>query len=126
MDIFGIAPIIAAVQSRKKAPVAKTRTPIPPEVVQALKPSMKHRFEWTCGCGAVLAIRSREPRADGPSNFHPHPTKPGHSAVSAALLNWHGLAEERGWKVHPKTVCPACQAGMSVKEYKIARREGRL
>ena len=64
-----------------------------------------------------MQIRGRDQRSDGPSNFHP--------AIPAGDLTWDGLAVERGWKVDP-AVCPACQRGMSIPEYKQHRRHGGL
>jgi len=98
----------------------------------------KPRFmkEWICACGATLRIFADKDRGEGPSNFEGvhtaksvekyniHPRYIGHSIVSSGLLNWAGLAEERGWKVEPLVECPACQKNMTVNEFKEARRKG--
>jgi hypothetical protein len=106
-----------------------TKTPIAPAEVEALKATMKYVRTFVCGCGATLRIRARDARQDGPSNFRVYPPahpRAGHSQVPAEFLNWAGLAEERGWKTSPDITCPACQAGVTMAQYKAAKREGRL
>jgi hypothetical protein len=92
------------------------------------KPPLKHVRTFVCDCNATMRIRSRDARDDGPSNFvafpPAHPRK-GHAQQPSGVLNWAGLAEERGWKTDP-VQCPACQRGMTVADYKKAKKLGRL
>lgn len=97
-----------------------------PEQVAARGEKMIHVHEWNCGCGAKLKIRSRDPRGPEESNFQLFPEGhiyEGHSILPAHLLNWKGLAEERGWQVSP-VQCPACQRGMTMKQYKAHKALG--
>lgn len=99
---------------------------IPADKVDEVAGGMQFRREWFCICGARLAIRARQNRADGPSNFTPwpdgHPLA-GHSQVRSEDLTWNGLAEERGWAIGEQIcACPACQCNMTVPEFKQARR----
>lgn len=90
-------------------------------------PPFAFGYEWICGCGARLFVRSRVDRDEGASNFDPtrqDPARPDLKQQPSAL-NWAGLAVERGWQVDPVT-CPACQAGLTVAEYKAARRAGKV
>jgi hypothetical protein len=107
----------------------RKQTPITPVEVETLKPSLQHVRTFVCACMATMRIRSRDARADGPSNFKAfppaHPRK-GHSQVPAEYLNWAGLAAERGWETTPDVKCPACQRGMTRSQYKTARRKGKL
>jgi hypothetical protein len=98
---------------------------IPKDVARSIR-GFDHSHEWTCGgpvkhsgmtvglCGAVLRIRSRDQRKDGPSNYV--------LGRPAAELNWNGLAEERGWDPGAPVLCPACRAGLTVAAYKLMRR----
>ena len=88
---------------------------------------------WTCRCGANLRIRDKKDRKGGPSNFIPfppeHPRLAGHSMLPSEHLNWNGMAEERGWKMQDEgdgITCPACLRGLTVREYKDARRRGEI
>lgn len=104
------------------------RTPLTPAEAQASGSTFVFRREWQCPCGAQLRIRSRADRADGPSNFYAYPANHrlgGHSRVPADELTWAGLAVERGWQVEP-VKCPACKHGVSVSDYRIARRQGAI
>ncbi len=96
-------------------------------------------YEWVCqapGCDARsdpetgepfparLFIRSRTDRAEGPSNFdrtRQDVTRP-ETKQQPGELNWEGLAEERGWTTRFAVMCPACKAGMTVAEFKKAKR----
>lgn len=111
---------------RVKEMLGLRQIPISPQVVEALGKSFEFVRVWQCGCGAKLKIRAREARKDGPSNLTVYPEwhkLGGHSIVPSGMLTWNGLAEERGWQTDP-VLCPACQAGMTVAEYKAARRAG--
>lgn len=104
------------------------RTPITPEEARERGDAMQYRREWQCACGTQLKIRAREPHFDGPSNFVPYPVGhnlAGHSQLQPRFLTWNGMAEERGWKTDP-IQCPACQKGLSLKDYKEGRRKGLL
>jgi hypothetical protein len=91
----------------------------------AKKFGMRYSRIFKCACGTQMVIHAADPRDDLPSNFEG--VKPtGHSNVPAHALNWKGLAEERGWKTDPKIVCPACQRGLSLAEFKRLRRTGQL
>lgn len=112
--------------------------PIDKSQVEELSGGMKYKRTWECehcvDAGAThparLAIRAREDRADGPSNYkletdgtkinYMHATLPTHE------LTWNGMAEERGWQVHPTVKCPACQNKVSIKLYKQLVREGKI
>lgn len=106
------------------------------EVGETADTRFKHRCTVTCGCGAQLKIRSTIPHDGGPSNFYPYPnTKDmpeklrGASRLPVELLTWAGMVEERGWKVHsyPNHVeCPACQRGLTMREFKDLKRRGKL
>jgi uncharacterized CHY-type Zn-finger protein len=50
----------------------------------------------------------------------------GHSILPSGQLNWLGMLEERNWITTPTIVCPACKHGMTNKDYKEARRNGKL
>lgn len=98
---------------------------IPQSAVTDAARRMQFVRQWTCGCGAVLRIRAKDDRRDGPSNFEPFPAwhrRAGHSKVPSAELTWSGLAAERGWRVERFVECPACQAGLTVADYKAQRR----
>jgi hypothetical protein len=113
----------------------KKKIPLTPAETRAAARTFQFRRTWTCAnpvmvdgvkaqCGATLTIRARADRAEGPSNFVPYPTGhryAGHSALPSDALTWNGLAAERGWETDPVT-CRACQAGLTVDEYKQARR----
>lgn len=107
-----------------------TVTPLTSEEVRDYAEKFKFVRTFTCGmktCTAQLRLRCRENRGDGPSNFVPYPPNhksAGHSQIPSALLNWNGLVEERGWTSDPVR-CPACQRGMTVAQYKAARRQSR-
>lgn len=104
------------------------RTPLTPAEARSAGSTFLYRREWQCACGAQLRIRTREERADGPSNFHPYPAGhklAGHSRLPANELTWAGLAVERGWRVEPVR-CPACQQGLTASDYRVARRQGAL
>ena len=99
------------------------KKPLTSDEVRELK-GFDFKREFFCSkCRARLSIRSRDERDDGPSNFShfPYPHKlAGHATLPAHLLNWKGLVEERGWKVEP-VVCPACQKGVSVREFRLGK-----
>ena len=97
----------------------KKRTPLTPDEARYAARVFQFVKDFECGCGAHLKIRTKEDRSSGPSNFQPDAQ--GHSKVPSGLLTWDGLAEERGWKVRP-TMCPACQRGLTVDQYKRLRR----
>jgi len=106
-------------------------TPLTPqEVAQAAK-SFKFRKVWTCTGNhpdrpVTLTIRSRQPRSDRPTNFVAFPDgheNAGHSVMPAWALTWDGMAEERGWQTIPDVKCPACVAGMALRDFKAKRRE---
>lgn len=105
------------------------RTPLTPEEARAAARRYEFVRLWECHCGARLKIRSREDRSSGPSNFDPylpgHP-RAGHSRLPSGALTWDGLAEERGWKTTPRTICPACAAKLPMAVYKDAKRRGVL
>jgi len=104
------------------------RTPLSPEVLGELSATMKYKKEWRCGCGANLRIRSKAAHSNKGSNYTVYPVghaKTGQSMIPPEQLTWDGLAEERGWIVGEETVCPACQMGMSVEEYKTHMRSRR-
>lgn len=128
---------------------ALVRTPLT-RTEAATKPGFVHVRVWTCtghGCNAAppgtparpaqLTLRRREDLPDWPSNFggvhtaesvrkaRLHARQIGHSIVPSETLNWNGLAEERGWTTAPVR-CPACQAGVSVAEFRAARRAAAL
>lgn len=105
--------------------------------VQEIGRSMKYSKEWFCACklhdgtvcGARLAIRADKDRDNEKSNFvgvyppnHPDVRLRGHSIVPSGMLNWNGLAEERGWTVEPEVICPACKEGMTREEFLAERR----
>jgi hypothetical protein len=99
------------------------RKPLLPSELPEVRRSFSYAKHWRCPCGANLHIRSRDPRADGPSNFAGVKLgrlKQAHSVVPADQLNWDGLAHERGWETNP-TRCPACQHGMTCAEYRRSR-----
>lgn len=106
----------------------RVRVPLTPDEAREQGSKMPFRREWECACGATLKIRAEEDRQEGHSNYVPFPSGhplEGHSQIRTISLNWNGLAEERGWGTDP-VKCPACRAGMSVKEYKEAKRTGNL
>lgn len=86
-------------------------------------PPFEFGYEWHCGCGARLFVRSRTARDEGPSNFDPARQDPARPELKQqpSTLNWAGLAAERGWQTDP-VVCPACQAGLSLAEFKARKR----
>lgn len=103
---------------------------------QTVARTMQYSREWFCQnklpdgtvCGARLAIRAKDDREDGKSNYigvyppnHPDIRKRGHSVVPTGMLNWNGMAEERGWIVEPEVKCPACQSGLLLKDYLDAK-----
>lgn len=102
---------------------------LPKEVARELK-GFEYRRAFECSACETdkktqISIRSREDRMDGPSNFLPYPVGhklAGHSQVESGQLTWNGLLEERGWDSDPVR-CPACKAGMSLADYKAARRK---
>lgn len=101
---------------------AKTVTvlsqPINKDVARTIS-GFSFRRVWTCAsCSAQIAIRARDPREDGPSNFTPQ--------KSHGELNWNGLAVEAGWVLDPYVMCPACRRGMTIAEYKEHRKNGGL
>jgi len=111
-------------------------TPITPVEVRDLSGTMKYHVTWVCTgpkCTigkpghepkkATITIHARDERPDGPSNFVA--VKGGHSKLPSSDLTWNGLIEERGWKSNP-VLCPACQRGMTIREYKEHRRKGGL
>lgn len=100
------------------------RVPITRGEAARVGATMQFGRTWQCRCGAVIRIRARVDRADGPSNFAAYPPGhrlAGHSRIPSDLLSWAGMLEERGWKSQPVT-CPACQAGLSVEKFKAMRR----
>ena len=108
--------------------IGRVRLPLKPEVVEEVAKSFSYRKEWKCECGANLRIRSRADHSDKASNYTTYPAdhpRAGQSIVPPALLTWDGLAEERGWIVGAQTVCPACQAGMTIAEYRDHLRRTR-
>ena len=112
--------------------------PIDKAKVEEIAGGMPFKRTWECEhCmekGAdkpsQLAIRARENREDGPSNYqletdgtkinYMHATLPTHK------LTWNGMAEERGWQVSPTVKCPACQHNMSRDLFKKMVREGKI
>lgn len=98
-------------------------------------------YEWTCQslvcdtrenpsaegerAPARLFIRSRADRAEGPSNYDASRQNIARPDLKQqpSELNWNGLAEERGWTTAPVVMCPACQVGMTVAEYKRVKRQ---
>lgn len=111
---------------RKKGTV---RVPLTPEEARERGSRMQYRREWECGCGARLAIRAKDDRMDGASNFAPFPEghkHEGHSQILSGQLSWNGMAEERGWQTGEVVKCPACQAGVSLSDYKATKRDVRL
>ena len=99
--------------------------PVPPALVETAATGMRFVRAWTCACGARIQIRSRGDRSEGSPNFYPQPPGhryAGHSVLPSELLTWAGMLEERGWESNPVR-CPACRRGMTVSEYKRARRE---
>lgn len=107
----------------------KVSIPLTPEEVRHAARTFQFRRTFVCSqCKCELTIRAREDRSSGPSNYRVYPEthrSAGHSVVPSGALTWRGLAEERGWKLDP-IVCPACQEGVSVDEYKRLKREGRI
>jgi hypothetical protein len=95
--------------------------------------------EFYCGCGNRIRITADKDRGEGPSNFEGIHTVQtlekyritdqrymGHSILPSGQLNWLGMLEERNWITTPTIVCPACKHGMTNKDYKEARRNGKL
>lgn len=111
--------------------MAKQTVPLTPEEVRIVGKEFRYGRIWRCSgrdCKAELKIKAKANRANGPSNFVPYPVGhklAGHSQVPTMDLTWNGLAEERGWLTNP-VVCPACRHGLTVLEFKQAKREGRL
>lgn len=104
-------------------------TPLTPEEARHAARTFSHRRTWVCRCGATLTVRARDSRADGPSNYQVCPPDfpivrmRGHSLLPSGDLTWNGLAAERGWESDPVR-CPACQRGMTVSDYRVAKRAG--
>lgn len=105
---------------KKNIGLSVKQTPITESEAKQLSEGMPHMAIWLCKCGAKLRIRSKIERSNEASNFYPD--RGGHSRLPADLLNWNGLAEERGWITHPTAVCPACRKGLSVRDYKAMKR----
>lgn len=104
------------------------RVPLTPEEAREQGMKFVYRRVWECSCGAILRIRAKDSRREGPSNYEPFPEnhpRAGHSQILSSQLTWNGLAEERGWLTDP-IKCPACRLGMSRAEFKEAKREGAL
>ena len=108
-------------------PVPMVSVPLTPEETRTVQ-GFDHRREWKCFCGNRLAIRSRDPHLDEPSNARFRPatvTGEMHATLQPNQLTWKGLAEERGWKTDPVT-CPACQRGLSKSAYRDLKRSHAL
>lgn len=116
----------------------KVSLPIDKAKVEEVSGGMKFKRTWECEhCVALgadrpsrLSIRAREDRADGPSNYalETDGTKLNymHATLPTQYLTWNGLAEERGWQVHPTVKCPPCQHNMSRDLFKRMVREGKI
>lgn len=98
----------------------RLRLQLPKESVEeVLGKSMRYRAKWTCtGPCALreegpncLKIRCKDDRPSGVSNFvvdrDPKSPRFGHATLQSHLLNWNGMAEERGWETNP-VMCPNC------------------
>jgi hypothetical protein len=108
--------VVKAFQNRR-IPIKKEEVSLIAEVR-----TMKYNHDFICKCGAMLKIKAKENRKDGPSNFKANAF--GHATLPSHELTWYGLVEERGWKVKgDKVTCPACQVGMTVLEYKASKRQ---
>lgn len=116
-----------------------TRRPIPGTALETVQQGLVFVKEFYCGCGNRIKISADKDRGDGPSNFKGvHTVKTlneykitdmiyvGHSILPSGDLNWLGMLEERNWITHPTITCPACKHGMTTKEYKEARRNGKI
>lgn len=96
---------------------------------QEIAAKMEFGWQWACACGAQLRIRSRIDHRHGPSNYEVFPgghARAGHATVPPHALTWAGMAAERGWVPMDDDVaqCPACRAGLSLSDYKAAKRAG--
>lgn len=107
-------------------PSGTIKTPLTPAEVEQMAPTLPFVRDWFCvKCNSRLRIRSEANREDGPSNFVMHPPGhplAGHATLSSGELTWNGMAEERGWHVRGKTVCPACRRGLTVEQYQLKRQ----
>lgn len=93
------------------------------EPVRTLEP-FAHARSFQCTCGSTLTVRTRTPRAEGPSNFivdiNPKHRSFGHSLIPSGRLNWEGLREERGWERDGDlVVCPACAQGRTRTQQRL-------
>lgn len=112
---------VRRVRSLWSPPQQRAVVAIPTDVARVI-PGFDHARAFTCATcasneeqsAASIRVRSREPRAEGASNYAP--------GVPSGDLNWLGLLEERGWRTSPHVVCPACQAGLSLQDFKDTRR----
>ena len=107
---------------KETQPPAPIHVPLTPEEARTVT-GFGHKREWFCGCGARLAIRSREAHPDEPSNCRLK--RDGHADQQPHALTWNGLAHERGWQTDPVT-CPACQLQLSRARYKELKRSHSL
>jgi hypothetical protein len=113
--------------------------PLTTEQAEPMRGGFRFRRSWMCTtlvddetnpgqrrpCGATLTVSSEHDHADGPSNFvvHRFGKSKGHSKLDQGELNWEGLRQERGWLRDGDSIqCPACQAGMTVPQFKEMRR----
>lgn len=105
----------------------------------APKQGLRFSRTWTCTspvadperpgetkpCGARLSLHTEHDHANGPSNFvaHTDAKRIGHSKLLLSELTWEGMREERGWVREGDDIkCPACQAGLTVAEFKVIGR----
>lgn len=119
----------------------RRKVTIPQELLEAAKSRHPFNFIWKCvSCSAQITIRSQKSRGSETSNFqgvytpelcaklNVHRRFIGHSIVPSGDLNWNGLLEERNW-IHlgdNKAKCPACQKGMTIEQFKAAKKAGLL